>query len=165
MNSIAATPKTIPEDSPGVKLIPPTVFFVCLAVGGVLEFMFPWELPFVSFEARLLFGSLLGLGGFIFMGSANSLFKNIGTNVPTFLPAAQLVDSGAYGLSRNPMYVGGSAFFLGIGLAVGSLWLLLAYLPLWSYLTFFVIPREEAYMMRRFDEEYRRYCAKVRRWL
>lgn len=63
------------------------------------------------------------------------------------------------------MYVGGSVFFLGIGLAVGSLWLLAAYLPLGLYLSFYVIPREEAYMERIFGDEYRDYRRRIRRWL
>jgi protein-S-isoprenylcysteine O-methyltransferase Ste14 len=63
------------------------------------------------------------------------------------------------------MYVGGSAFFLGIGLLVGSLWMLAAYLPLGLYLWLYLIPREEAYMERVFGDEYRTYCRRVRRWL
>jgi protein-S-isoprenylcysteine O-methyltransferase Ste14 len=57
---------------------------------------------------------------------AHEKFKSLGTNVPTNLPATIFVIQGSYRFSRNPMYIGGSAFFLGIGLMVGSLWMLAA---------------------------------------
>ena len=85
--------------------------------------------------------------------------------MPTNLPATRFVARGAYAISRNPMYVGGSAFFLGIGFTAGSLWLLTAYLPLGLYLRLYVVPREEAYLEQTFGDDYRAYCAKVRRWL
>jgi protein-S-isoprenylcysteine O-methyltransferase Ste14 len=63
------------------------------------------------------------------------------------------------------MYLGGSAWFLGIGLLVGSLWMLAAYIPLGLYLSLYVIPREEAYMERTFGDTYGAYCRNVRRWI
>lgn len=38
-------------------------------------------------------------------------------------------------------------------------------LPLVFYFSIYVIPREEAYLKRRFGLEYADYCEKVRRWL
>ena len=52
------------------------------------------------------------------------------------------------------MYLGGSLFFIGIALTAGSLWLLVAYPPLGLYLALYVIPREEAYMMRANGDDY-----------
>jgi protein-S-isoprenylcysteine O-methyltransferase Ste14 len=145
--------------------MPPTVFYACLILGGVLEFLFPHDFPILSKPVRLVLGLMLGGAGFVFMLIAHEKFKRIGTNVPTNLPATTFVLQGAYRFSRNPMYVGGSAFFLGIGLLVGSLWMLAAYLPLGLYLWLYLIPREEAYMERVFGDEYRTYCRRVRRWL
>jgi protein-S-isoprenylcysteine O-methyltransferase Ste14 len=85
--------------------------------------------------------------------------------VPLNQETTNLVTSGAHGLSRNPMYVGGSLFYLGIGLAVGSVWMLVSYAPLGLYLALYVVPREEAYMERKFGREYLAYRAAVRRWL
>ena len=96
---------------------------------------------------------------------AHETFKRIDTNVPTNLPATTFVMQGAYRFSRNPMYVGGSAFFMGIGLMVGSLWMMAAYIPLGIYLSLYVIPREEAYMERTFGDEYKAYRSRVPRWL
>lgn len=73
-------------------------------------------------------------------GLAHEKFKKTGANVPTNLPATTFIVQGAYRFSRNPMYVGGSAFLLGIGIMAGSWWLLVAYIPLGLYLAFYVIP-------------------------
>ncbi len=43
--------------------------------------------------------------------------------------------------------------------------MLAAYLPLGLYLSRYVIPREEAYMQRKYGEAYRDYSRQVRRWV
>ena len=164
MDSVT-TADRIEHDSPGVNFMPPTVFYACLILGGILEFLFSHDFPVLPRPVHIVLGSIIGAAGFAFMVAAHEKFKRIGTNVPTNLPATTFVVQGAYNYSRNPMYVGGSVFFLGIGLAIGSLWMLAAYIPLGLYLALYVIPREEAYMERVFGDEYRTYCSRVRRWL
>jgi len=161
----ATTGKDIELDSPGVNLMPPSVFFTCLAVGGLMAFFFPRTFPLLPKMLRFFLGLGIGASGFALMLAADNTFKRIGTNVPTNLPATTFVAQGVYRFSRNPMYVGGSAFFLGIGLMVGSPWMVVAYFPLGVYLAGYVVPREEAYMTRTFGSEYRSYCRQVGRWL
>ena len=163
--ALATTADKMAHDSPGVSIMPPTVFYVCLILGGILEFLFPSNFPVFSKSLRIILGLVIGGAGFAFMAVAHEKFKRIGTNVPTNLPATTFVVQGAYNFSRNPMYVGGSFFFLGVGLAIGSLWLLVAYVPLGLYLALYVVPREEAYMERVYGDEYRAYCSRVRRWI
>ena len=163
--TLTATADSLRSDSPGVNIMPPAVFYACLIAGGVLEFVLPTNFPVFSKWARIILGLTIGSAGLAFMGIAHEKFKRIGTNVPTNQSATAFVVQGAYRFSRNPMYVGGSAFFLGIGLVVGSLWMLAAYLPLGLYLALYVVPREEAYMERIFGDEYKTYCRSVRRWL
>lgn len=157
--------QNLAPDSPGVNLMPPTVFWTCLVLGGMLEFLFPSDVPLLAAPVRIAAGLGLGIAGFAFMAVAHETFKRIGTAVPTHRPASMIVAQGAYRISRNPMYVGGSAFFVGIGLTVGSPWMLAMFLPLGLYLVLHVVPREEAYMERAFGDAYRQYCRTVRRWL
>jgi len=164
MNTISMT-DSVDHDSPGVNLMPPMVFYTCLIVGGLLEFLFPQDFPLFSAPIRIGLGLIVGGAGFAFMGVAHEAFKRIGTNVPTNLPATAFVAHGAYRFSRNPMYVGGFAFFLGLGLVAGSLWMVFSSAILVLYLSVYVIPREEAYMERMFGDDYREYRRRVRRWL
>lgn len=153
------------EDNPEVNIMPPLIFYICLITGGVLEFLLPTSFSIFSHPVCLCIGILTGVGGFIFMIFAHEKFKIIGTNVSTNQGATECVVQGAYQFSRNPMYVGGSLFFLGIGLIAGSVWMLISYLPLGIYLSFYVVPKEEAYMERSFGNKYKAYCQKVRRWI
>lgn len=162
---ITTASKQMTQDSPGVRLIPPFVFYGCLLLGGVIELFIPSQIPLLSNHMRIVFGLLGGGLGFLFMMLAHEKFKRIKTHVHTNMPASTFITKGAYRFSRNPMYVGGSAFFLGIGLTVGSIWMMVAYLPLGLYLSRYVVPREEAYMQRTFGEDYNAYCRNVRRWV
>jgi len=78
--------------------------------------------------------------------------------------ANALVTSGVFGRSRNPIYFAFVVFLLGLGLAAGNPWLIFLAPLLMIYLTWRVILREEAYLERRFGEDYRAYKRRVRRW-
>ena len=113
--TVASVVEKTEHDSPGVNLIPPKVFFACLILGGILELLFPHAFPLLTRPVRIALGLGIGAAGFALMSIAHGKFKRIGTNISTNQPAITFVVQGAYRLSRNPMYVGGSAFFLGMG--------------------------------------------------
>ena len=53
----------------------------------------------------------------------------------------------------------------GLALLLGSIWPLVAALPLWLLMHYGVVLREEAYLLRRFGQEYARYQQHAPRWL
>jgi protein-S-isoprenylcysteine O-methyltransferase Ste14 len=152
-------------DSPGVNLHPPLVFVLCLAGGVAAEFA--WRPPFLllSRDIALYAGVAVALLGFLFQGFGWFTFKRCGAETRTNCPAPAIVTSGAFRLSRNPMYVGFVAMLAGAGIAANSVPLLLAALAMFLYLDWYVIAREERYLSRAFGAEYEAYCRKVRRWL
>ncbi|KAF1076230.1 isoprenylcysteine carboxylmethyltransferase family protein [Halodesulfovibrio sp. MK-HDV] len=152
-------------DSPNVNIMPPKMFNICLISGIVMEFCWTSTLPFIPTILRMILGGGIALGGFMFMMWGHNLFTALGVKVPTNLPSSMLVTGGAYTISRNPMYVGFVSILIGIGLAVGSIWILLTSLPMALYLGLHVIPQEEAYLEKAFGEDYRQYRLTVRRWL
>ena len=158
------TEKQPAQDSPGVKFIPPIPYLLCLITGGAIEYFMPSDFTLPR-SARLALGLTLGAAAFWFMAWGRGMFHKQGTSEKTFEPATALVVEGAYRYSRNPMYVGMTGFLLGIGLAAGSFWLLLACLPFCLYILLYVVPCEEEYMHRRWGEAYLDYCRQVRRWL
>ena len=79
--------------------------------------------------------------------------------------ASRLVQGGVYGLTRNPMYVGNGLIAIGLTMAAGSPAIYAAVLPFFLFLYQAIIAAEEAYLRRRFGEEYDRYCARVKRFL
>ena len=157
--------KAVDDDSPRIRLMPPKIFWLCLLTGVLLSWLLPWRMNLLSEAWRIAWGTGLVLAGFSFMMWGHGIFKGLGVNVPTNLPASELVSQGAYRFSRNPMYVGFLAILLGLGLAVGSYWMLLSSLPMGLYLAFYVVPREEAYLSRAFGDDFLTYRQAVRRWL
>jgi protein-S-isoprenylcysteine O-methyltransferase Ste14 len=75
------------------------------------------------------------------------------------------VTDGPFRYTRNPIYVALTLFYLGIGVVLNALWVLLLIVPLIVVMQLGVITREERYLERKFGDEYLRYKARVRRWL
>jgi len=88
-----------------------------------------------------------------------------GSNVPTNRPTTAIVETGPYRFTRNPIYLGMVLGLIGLAIAFNSLWLLLTLVPFALAICFGVVAREEAYLERKFGDVYRRYRARVRRWL
>jgi protein-S-isoprenylcysteine O-methyltransferase Ste14 len=76
----------------------------------------------------------------------------------------QLVHSGPYAFSRNPMYLAWTAGYLGAALVAGTAWPLLL-LPVVLAATHVAVLREERSLERRFGAAYRSYKTSVRRYL
>jgi protein-S-isoprenylcysteine O-methyltransferase Ste14 len=80
-------------------------------------------------------------------------------------PVSALVTTGAYRISRNPMYAGLAVGYVGGTLLLGSWWSLVLLPPALAAVQIMVILPEERYLQRRFGAEYAGYRARVRRWL
>jgi protein-S-isoprenylcysteine O-methyltransferase Ste14 len=155
-------PTSSPDHS-GVAVPPPLLYAIPLAAGLLLHRAHPIVLMprGVAVPLGLLLVALgLGLGGF-----AMASFLRARTSPIPVKPTTAIVETGPYRLTRNPMYVGLAALYLGITLWVDSLWPIL-FLPVVLFtIQRFVIAREERYLEGKFGDQYRGYKARVRRWL
>lgn len=79
--------------------------------------------------------------------------------------ATQLVTSGVYALSRNPMYVGDTVMLAGIAVWIGSILNLVLIAAFVWYIDRFQIAAEERALAEVFGDRYVTYRGKVRRWL
>lgn len=121
-----------------------------------------WEVP-------VQIGWLIGwsLVGFAFAFAGVWSFRRGNTTVDPTRPenASKLINSGIYQVTRNPMYVGFACALIGWGGYLSDpLALSLVPLFIW-YLTRFQIKPEEQALTELFGQEYKDYCAQVRRWL
>jgi protein-S-isoprenylcysteine O-methyltransferase Ste14 len=76
-----------------------------------------------------------------------------------------MIEEGPYRLSRNPLYVGLLALYLGLALLAPTFWGLVLFpaavlLVLWG-----AIRPEERFLRERFGAPYDDYTHRVRRWL
>src|SRR5262249_28374263 len=67
--------------------------------------------------------------------------------------------------TRNPLYLGSTLVYLGLGAAAGSLWAMVLLAPLLWVINVGGIAREERYLERKFADAYCSYKGRVRRWL
>jgi protein-S-isoprenylcysteine O-methyltransferase Ste14 len=87
-----------------------------------------------------------------------------GTQVPLD-PPRRMLASGAYGRTRNPMYLTYVVIIIGEALWLDS-WRLVVYaLVFWAIFHLYVVGREEPLLLRRFGPTYAVYMQSVPRWL
>ncbi|MEM7708936.1 MAG: isoprenylcysteine carboxylmethyltransferase family protein [Pseudomonadota bacterium] len=121
---------------------------------------------FSQTPTRWLCGGLITLS-LLLDGWAILAFRRTRTTVNPLAPekASAIVQAGPYRVTRNPMYLGMAIILLACVIGFGQP-LNLVLLGLFiAYLTAFQIKPEERALEARFGDEYRRYRARVRRWL
>lgn len=145
---------------------PPLIYLAAVAAAVLLHGL--WPLPWVpGILAELLFafGWLAIVAGLALGVTAMRALRRAGTTMRPDRAASQLVTSGPYALSRNPIYLGSTMLVIGIGLATGIAWFLASAL-LAAFITGKVaIEREERLLDTKFAKRYRDYARKVRRWI
>jgi protein-S-isoprenylcysteine O-methyltransferase Ste14 len=87
------------------------------------------------------------------------------TTVNPYKAASKLVTRGPFALSRNPIYVSDWFVYLGVTILLDTAWPLIFSPLVWLVMRYGVIAHEENHLRARFGDEYRKYCARVGRWL
>jgi protein-S-isoprenylcysteine O-methyltransferase Ste14 len=158
-------------DSANVRFPPPLLYLGALLLGMACDRLFRtaniWRLAGLGLAApgRVPIGLIISATGLALMLSGAMRFRSLGTNVRPDKPAKALVTSGIYRITRNPMYLGMSVLYLGLAIALDSLFAIVLLPLVLIFIRKQVIAREERYLERTFGEDYRVYKTRVRRWL
>jgi protein-S-isoprenylcysteine O-methyltransferase Ste14 len=153
------------KDKANVRFPPPLVFVAVVLTGYLLDRFF-LVLPLIDrneirIAAIIVFtftGSLLLLLSFIH-------FKRTGQKPEPWTSTPEIISSGIYRYSRNPMYVGMGLLQLAFAAGFNTWWIILL-LPLSLYLVYLIAVRhEELYLEAKFGDTYRQYKDSVRRCL
>ena len=100
---------------------------------------------------------VFSLALFLIGWPVQNFLKVKGTPVP-FNPPPQLVTSGPYAYTRNPMLTGVFALLFGFGILFGSISLLLVFTPLFILLNFWELKAiEEPELVKRLGQDYIEY--------
>ncbi len=134
------------------------LMYVAAVATGTLDIspVTHWPIVVAIFAAGIL---IILIGGY--------QFKAASTTVHPLKPeeSTQLVTTGIYRFSRNPMYVGFFLFLLAWTVLLGSLIVFLI-LPFFVLLiTKVQILPEEEVLQKKFGEDYLNYKSSVRRWV
>ncbi len=144
--------------------LPPLWLLGFAALAYVQAHLLPLGLSLAHPATLFLAGLLVG-GGVILAGLAVMEFKRHRTTVIPHQMPSQLVQTGIFKHSRNPIYLADVLILTGIILwwdAVLSL--VLVPILFWVLETRFVIPEEDR-LRRQFRADFARYAQKTRRWL
>jgi len=154
-----------PIDGPDhaqVIALPPLIYLGAVLLGLVLNRVWPL---YTGRPDLVPLGVGLMVAGVGLVLWAHRHFERAGTPAFPRHPSQAIVPTGPYRYSRNPMYLGMTVAFLGLGLLLQTQWHFYLLLPLLWLMTWGVIQREEAYLERKFGEGYLAYKARVRRWI
>ncbi len=154
----------VQERGAAVVPVPPPAFYVAgFAAGLVIAHWVPLSFSHPT-AVMAAAGLLLAAGVGLSLAGVLAVMRHKTTIVP-HRPVSTLVTSGAYRISRNPMYTGLAITYTGAALLVGAVWPLLT-LPLVLLAVFrFTVQPEERYLSSRYTDVYIGYRSRVRRWL
>ncbi len=151
------------SSGPGIRIPPPVIYVAALAIGFVLNYLWPLS-PLPGFS-RYVIGSVVILVSGLIMPLVLRRFRRAGTPFDVRKPASALITEGPYRFSRNPSYVSLTLLYLGIGILLNNGWILILVAPVFLVMDLWVVRREEPHLEAKFGEEFLRYKAAVRRWL
>ncbi|MDX1406235.1 MAG: isoprenylcysteine carboxylmethyltransferase family protein [Woeseiaceae bacterium] len=155
------------EKSAAVKFPPPILAILTIVAGHILGRFVPL-FPNLTLPtpARYWVGALICvLAVVVFVVLPARQFQQTGQDPKPWTPTPEIVVTGMYRFTRNPMYLGMLVFCLGFAVILADAWIVIL-TPVCAWLLYVVaIRHEEAYLEEKFGESYRAYKNTVRRWI
>ena len=142
------------------------VFGIPFLAAIALHLAVPFALPRSFLAPIVMVGgvTLITVGAALVVLARRELAQR-GQPTDPGLPTSTLVTTGVFGISRNPLYLGGVSILVGIALALNLPWVLVLLLPAIVACHYVLIAPEERYLAARFGAEYQTYVASVHRWI
>jgi protein-S-isoprenylcysteine O-methyltransferase Ste14 len=151
------------KDHANVVIPPPVIHILSIALSGVMNNYYPLSLP--RWAMLLWIGFVLSVAAIVITLWGMREFRAFSNPVAPNRPINQLMVSGPYQFTRNPLYLSLVLLQLGLGLLFLNGWMVLMLLPVVLIVRYYVVAREEAYLIRQFGSAYQEYQKGVRRWI
>jgi protein-S-isoprenylcysteine O-methyltransferase Ste14 len=155
------------RDSAAVKTFPPAVPLITILLGIGLNRLWPIDLGFeIPTPQRYFIGGLIVAGAVLGLGWRSVVqLRKTGQSENPWKPTTEIVQSGPFRFTRNPMYLQLVLGCIGFAVALMNLWILIL-TPICAWLLQkLAIEPEEKYLEQKFGETYLAYKRRVRRWL
>jgi protein-S-isoprenylcysteine O-methyltransferase Ste14 len=161
-----ANPSSSPDSPPNTVPWPPILFLTAALIGVCLHGLIPmgWAAGVTRF-VLLMVGVLLMAAAVALEIAAALAFRKSRTSILPHRAATNLVTSGPFRFTRNPIYLGNTMLVAGAGLVFGVGWLLVAAIAAAVAVHFLAVLREERHLSITFGDEWRRYAERVPRWI
>ena len=145
------------------KIMPTTYLLIAMLVLFAIHFLFP---------GKVIIPPLWNLLGIIPLGIgvainlvADSAFHKTGTTVKPFQESSALLTSGAFRISRNPMYLGFVLILVGVAILLRSSTPYLVIIAFAIFIDRVFITVEESMLAQKFGSSWVEYKQKTRRWM
>ena len=151
------------RDHASVKIHPPILLLLHIFAAFLLNWLFPLPITFPKILVRV--GYLLILVGIGLTFSAAGRFMKAHTTLDPHGSVTEIVTSGPYRFSRNPIYLGFVCLLIGFPFIFRTYWGLILSPVFMISLYQLVIKHEESYLEKKFGDSYTSYKSRVGRWL
>lgn len=153
-----------PNSFPWPPVLYGAAILCAIALQQVVPLPYPMDGSGIGGALHLAGWALLIVGaGFDI--SAMATMTKARANILPHRAATNLVVSGPFAISRNPIYLGNTTMMVGAGLAFGNLWLIVTGLIAACLVLKLAIEREERHLEQRFGAAWLDYRGRVRRWI
>lgn len=146
----------------GTRVPPPLLYVAGYASGAIIQAALPIRIPAHSTSTWI--GVALGAAGLGTVAASIRELHRSGTTVTPNGSVTNLVTTGPYRLSRNPIYLGFALAYAGIAIHLRTGWALVLLPGVIAAVDRAVIAREENYLEQTFPAEFRDYRARTGRW-
>jgi len=151
------------RDHASIRIHPPVLLIIHLGAAFLLNWLLPLPIAFPNILVSV--GYLLILVGIGLATGAAGRFMKEQTTLDPHGSVTEIVTSGPYRFSRNPIYLGFVCLLIGFPFIFRSYSGLILSPVLMVSLHQLVIKHEEAYLEKKFGDIYTSYKSRVRRWL
>tara|TARA_Y200000002_G_C22658139_1_gene654457 strand:- start:65 stop:733 length:669 start_codon:yes stop_codon:yes gene_type:complete len=158
-------------ETPNIPSFPPLIMLLSLNFGllmGVynLYALQLYKLPgFLNHLRSMEIGSIFILLSFILIYFSIKSFKKHQEDPNPTTESNILITSGVFKYIRNPMYLALALFQFGVGASLSFIHICLMSFVTIVLLHYFVVKKEEKYLIDRFGSSYLTYLNSTRRWL
>lgn len=136
---------------------------ILIALSLALHFYFPVG-EVIHFPATMV-GVIVSVTGLVVSTIANASLLKHRTSTKPFEKPSELIETGIFRYSRNPVYLGMLLVLTGIDVYLGSVTALAVPFVFFFIFNTVIIPSEEGKLQEVFDERYIAYRKRVRRWI
>ena len=122
----------------------------------------------LTFELNIfinIFGCFFIFISMFFYMSAEIEFIKFKENLNPPSGTKKIIDKKIYSFTRNPVYLSLIILHLGFFFIIENIIFLISSFLLAIWLHFYVVLLEEEYLVKKFKNNYKKYCSKVPRWL
>ncbi len=153
------------DQPPNTFAWPPVIYVSAAVIGLILDHFWPLPWPTAPVSTAIMMVGVLLVSVAIAMELATVLtFRKHATSILPYRSATNLITSGPFAWSRNPIYLANTLLVVGAGLIFGILWLVIAGVLAAFFTLHLAIKREETHLAAKFGQAWNDYSDRTHRW-